>query len=63
MFFVTLNHPNGGVVPLMNTDEHGNESVATFRNKAAAKLALRENMLGAAYGGVVYDTDTDGEDV
>jgi hypothetical protein len=61
MFFATLYHPNGGVVPLMDTDGHGNERVATFRSKEAAKLAVRENVLGKAYGGTVYDTDLDGE--
>lgn len=62
-FFVTLNHPNGGVVPMMDNDEHGNELVATFRNKEAAKLAIQENIIGRARGGTVYDTDCDGEEV
>ena len=62
-FFATLNHPNGGVVPLTDHDEHGNETVATFDNHAAAVEAIQGNMLGRAYGGRVYDTDNDGTDV
>jgi hypothetical protein len=63
MYFATLNHPNGGVVPLMDEDEHGNEKVATFDTEVDAVIAITENMLGDVYGGRVYNTDDDGKDV
>jgi hypothetical protein len=53
-FFVILNHPNGGVVPLV--DEEG-EQVATFDTADDAAEAVQENALGRAYGGKVFDTD------
>jgi hypothetical protein len=59
-FFVTLNHPNGGVVPLVDNEEH---DVATFNTFDEAKTAINENILGRTYGGRVYDTDMDGTDV
>lgn len=62
-FFATLNHPNGGVVPLADHDAHGNETVAMFDSHAEAVAAVQENILGSAYGGRVYDTDNDGTDV
>lgn len=53
-YFALLNHPNGGVVPLM--DEEG-ESVATFGDPGSALEAIKTCALGAAYGGKVFDTD------
>lgn len=57
-FFVTLNHPNGGVVPLV--DE--NDAVCTFKTHGEAEQAINDNMIGHHYGGRIYDTENDGED-
>ncbi len=59
-YFATLNHPNGGVVPL--TDE-GGENVATFERFDEAAQAVASNTLGHAYGGRVYNTEEEGTDV
>lgn len=56
MYFVTLNHPNGGVVPLM--DE--NDQVATFDSHEQAVAGLESNTLGAKRGGTIYNTEEDG---
>lgn len=56
MYFVTLNHPSGGVVPLM--DEH--DGVVTFEAYDEAVAALESNMIGAKRGGTIYNTEEDG---
>ena len=39
------------------------EQVCTFETFDEAKAAVGENILGRAYGGRVYNTDEDGEEV
>lgn len=60
MFFATLNHPNGGVVPLT---DHDGEQVATFETAEEAKAAIQTSTLGHHYGGRVFDFDDPHTDV
>lgn len=54
MFFATLNHPNGGVVPLMDAE---GEQVATFNTVKEAEDAIKTSTLGHHYGGRVFNHD------
>jgi hypothetical protein len=49
-FFVMLNHPNGGIVPMVDDDE----DLATFDTVEEAESAARNSSLGDACGFEVF---------
>jgi hypothetical protein len=57
-WFVMLNMANGWITPLV--DDNG---VAMFETYQEAKKAAHDNLLGRAYGAIVFNTLDDGHDV
>jgi len=58
MISAMLNLPSGVMTPIADDDE-----VVFFDDRLQAAEAIKNNLLGAKYGGMVFDTDEDGTDV
>lgn len=56
-FFVILNHPNAGPMPLVLEEQ---DRLATYRSASDARRAGHDNPLGEAFGFEVFELGTGG---
>lgn len=52
IYFVILNHPNGGVVPMVKNDE---ADLAMFESETEAMVCASDNPLGENYGFEIFE--------
>lgn len=53
-FFIMLNTPNGGIVPL-EKEEDNFDVLATFETYEEARINARKNTLGAIFGYEIFE--------